>query len=146
MSQSIVNLGKYGTATLRDPSDVPERARRVAHRSQIAVQAFMEELKTRGEVPADLDVTEVDEPTTRRIGLLTTLERPELMEDLNDAVIVALVEQWPFPAPVTLDGVRELPGAAYDALRTACQPLGPLVLPNLTAVTPPEEGNTPFGN
>ena len=146
MSQSTVDLGKHGTATLRDPSDVPEKARRVAHRAQIAVQAFMEELKTRGEVPADLDVSEVDEATTRRIGLLTTLEHPELMEDLSDAVIVALVEAWPFAAPITVDGVRELPGAAYDALRAACQPLAPLVLPNLTAVTPPEAGNTPFGN
>ncbi len=146
MSKSTVDLGKHGTATLRDPADVPERARRVTHRSQIAVQAFMEDLKARGEIPADLDVSEVDEATTRRIGLLTTLERPELMEDLNDSVIVALVEQWPFPAPIDLNGVRELPGAAYDALRTACQPLAPLVLPNLTAVTPPEAGNTPFAN
>jgi hypothetical protein len=144
VSKTSVDLGRHGTAILRDPLDVPEKLRRRVMRANSAAQAFVEELKQRGEIPADLDSGDVDEDMTRRIGLLVTVEHPEFMENQQDAVLCALVESWPFEQPLTPEGLGEIPGSAYDALKAACAPLEPLLNPNYTAPTPVEAGNTPF--
>ncbi|MFC0438754.1 hypothetical protein [Kutzneria buriramensis] len=144
MSKTTVDLGKHGTATLRDPEDVPEKLRRRVQRANLASQIFVEELRTRGDIPADIDLSDVDEQTTRTIGRIVMTEHPEYMEQQQDAVILALVEDWPFEYPKTAEGLAEIPGTAYDKLLAACKALEPLLSPNLTAPTPPEAGNTPF--
>jgi hypothetical protein len=147
VSQEKVELGRYGAAVLRDPDEVPERHRRLVQRAQFAIEAFQQELRTRGEIPADLQPGDVDEALQAKVGTLVILERPELMENLDDAAIAALVTEWPFHHPITPEGARELPGSAYDRLRTACRALAPLLLPNYQAVTDPQEGpDTPFDN
>jgi len=52
----------------------------------------------------------------------------ELVEELNDLLVVALVAEWSFEVPVTVDAVLDLPNAVRTALVAACEPLvGPLV-------------------
>jgi hypothetical protein len=147
VSKTSVDLGKHGTATLRDPEDVPEKLRRRVQRANNAAQAFLEELRQRGEIPIDVDNSEFDEATTRRIGQLVLIEHPEFMENQRDAMILALVEDWPFDQPMTPEGLAEIPGSAYSKLLAACEQLEPLLNPNYQAPTPPEAGeDTPFGS
>jgi hypothetical protein len=47
--------------------------------------------------------------------------QPELMDGVNDLVILAMVSDWSFDMPVTLESLGELPALTYDALLKACE-------------------------
>ena len=71
----------------------------------------------------------------------------DLLEQLSDLMVVALVDAWSFPVPVDMDGLGELPGDAYDALQLACAPLGEALLPSFEVDPdpkgPPTSGRSP---
>jgi hypothetical protein len=46
----------------------------------------------------------------------------DLLEDLNDALVVALVAGWSYGFGVSVDSVQDLPGRDLDALRAAVSP------------------------
>jgi hypothetical protein len=127
MSQKI-NLPGENWALLRDPGDVSERLRRpfVNLQRRLIGSGVGKVLM---DLAPDGDVEKVDDRKTME-ALRPVIADPdfEIIEDLNDLLVVALVAEWSFEAPVTLDAVLDLPNAVRTALVAACEPLvGPLV-------------------
>jgi hypothetical protein len=64
----------------------------------------------------------------------------DLLEELNDALVAALVAGWSYGFVVSADAVQDLPGRDLDALRTAVAPflaqLNPDFEPSPDAASP----------
>ena len=115
-----------GWAKLRDPEDVTERQRRPLAKVRRALLAsdvgdVLVERAALGEKADDKEIAKLFKPVLNR-------EEWDLLSDSSDLLIVALVEEWSFDTPVTVDEVKNLPGRAYKALRKACDPLLDAVL------------------
>jgi len=129
-----------GTAVLRDPEQVTERHRRPVTR--INLQLAGSPVGDLLQVKATLSEEEFDQRIRKLIGSPAYM----LLDDLADAVIVAMVESWSFDAPVTLDGLLDLPGPAYDELKNVTGKSVTALLPNFgpnpdpDSPTPPSAG------
>lgn len=125
-----------GSATLRDPKLVTERHRRPVTRlnSRIAGSAV-------GQLLASKDSMTDKEFEDEARKLLATAEW-ELLDELNDALIVALVESWSYDAAVTTDGLLDIPGESYDALKVETSKHVTALMPSF-AVSPVEDSPTP---
>jgi hypothetical protein len=99
---------------------VPERLRRPYER-----------VKTRmGVYAADIPQTLPEKEREMQAGIAMMKQAPELMDELNDALLLALVEAWSYDVPVTLDGILDLPGPALDILVKKCKELAPRMMTN----------------
>jgi hypothetical protein len=96
-----------GWIELRDPKEVPEKLRRPVVEKSVSLQ----------------DVVGKDEE-----GL--TSDDLSSLFGLNDLIAVALVSSWSFEHPVTLDGLLELSGAAYDDILRIVAPKTAELMPN----------------
>lgn len=115
-----VELPENGWAELRQPRKMTERQRRAY---TVAATAVTQSLST---VPQTMD------PETGQMVMDTTKVGPEqqtLMDDAYDQLMLALIEAWSYPQPIVAESLLELPIDAFDALRKACLPLAPEVLP-----------------
>jgi hypothetical protein len=121
-----------GWAELRDPRKVTVGQRRPAEDAQIdlidAARPDQIEAIKRG-----------DEEALFRIGAPGSLIRA--MRKLNELLVIALVESWSFEAPVSLDGLMDLPGPSYEELMTQAAPLARELMPDMT----PEAAETADG-
>ena len=119
-----ITLPDGGWASLRDPKKVPERLRRPL----VTLQRRMLGTDMAKAFEGVDDVKSLDE--SKALDLLRPIIASEdygMLDDINDLLIVALVEEWSFDLPITVEGSLDLPGDARDALIAACQPLvGPL--------------------
>lgn len=112
----IIDLPGGGTAALRDAATVSERHRRPVTRLQhrLAASEVGHLLATREGMS--------EEEFAERIAPLLGSTDGELLDELNDALIVALVDrlelpdQPPLPG-LTVDGLLDLPGPVYDRLK-----------------------------
>lgn len=116
-----------GWAKLRDPEDVPERLRRPLAKVQrhllgSGVGDVLIQREAMGEVK-ESDLTALIKP-------VLASDDWELLDDSGDYLIVALVEEWSFEFPISIETVQGLPGRAYKALRAECDPLLGAVLGN----------------
>jgi hypothetical protein len=96
-----------GWIDLRDPKDVPEKLRRPVIEKSVSLQEVV------GKEENDLTS-----------GDLSNLF------GLNDLIAVALVAGWSFAHPITLDGLLELSGSAYDDILKAVAPKTIELMPN----------------
>jgi hypothetical protein len=125
-STTTITLPDGGIAVIRDPETVTEAQRRPVTRLQMRLavspvgQLFERKAKA-AKAAAEADATdseaakaaaEVDAEVGRLVA--TDLDAMELLDDLNDALIVALVESYN-GAPVV--AATDLPSRAYDALK-----------------------------
>lgn len=63
--------------------------------------------------------------------------------DLQDSLVLALVDSWSFDAPVSADGMLDLPAQTVDALRRACQPFQAGLLPDFAPTPDPASPSAP---
>ena len=115
-----VDLGN-GWAKLRDPHEVKQRQRKPLAKVQRALLGsnigdVLVQRHAQGEDVSEEEISKLLQP-------LLADEAMDLFEDSDDLLILALVEEWSFEVPITQEGIGELPGRAYDALRNACRPL-----------------------
>jgi hypothetical protein len=96
-----------GWVELRDPKEVPEKLRRPVVQASIDAQKF-----------ADL-----------QDGDFTGADMNEL-QSLNDLVAIALIKDWSFEQPVTLEGLLDIPSGAYDELLALVAPKIGQLMPN----------------
>lgn len=66
-----------------------------------------------------------------------------LADGIFDHLVLALLESWSFDAPVTAEGLLDLPGSAYDALTKACTPMLKQILPDFAPTPDPESPSAP---
>lgn len=123
-----IDLGNGGWAKLRTPEEVPERKRRPLAKVQrlLIGSNIGEALVNRAEQGEEVTEDEVN-----------ALLRPHLADDAmdlfdqsDDLLMYALLEEWSYDKPITVDEIQDLPGAAYDKLRDECRPLLNAVLGN----------------
>lgn len=133
---STFTLPDGDTATLRDPKLVTERHRRPVTKLQRRLAA-----SPVGQLLASKDKLSEEEFEEQARALLGS-DDYELLDQLNDALVVALVEVWPYNVPVTLDGLLDIPGEAYDALKVEASKHVSDLMPSF-AVSPSEESPTP---
>lgn len=111
-----------GTVDLRDVADIPERLRRPQRRIQMmlaANPAFSDVIKKASRTGvANVDDFSEDQAVTMVSEM--GADSFELLDQLNDTAILARVMGWSFDAPVTADGLQDLPGAVYDELKALC--------------------------
>lgn len=71
----------------------------------------------------------------------------QAFNDANDACVLALVTEWSFDEPVTIEGLQELPLQDYSKLQAIC---APAVRSASVDFAPSEDNqedpNSPFGN
>lgn len=126
-----------GTATLRDPQQVPVKTRRVWEH---ATMGF-------GTIAFDIKNRIVDEKEQEAEFTKAGLQNPEMMEAINDAEILALVSEWSY-GPVSQDTLENLPSGTYNDLSKVCSPLAKQLSPNFVMETDPKAdvpSGTPTG-
>jgi hypothetical protein len=124
-------------ADLYDPIKVPERKRRPV------VKALVSFLKDRQQhaVP---NISAEDLSDEDKAAALAAQIDPGLLiaaDDLNDAVVSALVFAWSFELAVSADALLDLPADAYKTLSEACAPHLSALMPNF-GVTPDTKAPT----
>jgi hypothetical protein len=116
MSKHIVN---DGWVLLRDPRLVSERSRRPIIAKMTTMQAVAEKVTGEG--------TTVDEAEFNALYAF------------NDLVAIALIKEWSWDVPVTIDGLLDLPAADYDAILKITAPLVSELMPSFS----PDGANDP---
>ena len=135
MADDKIDLPDGGWALIRDPRRVTERQRRPVTRLQarVAGSEVGALLATKDKLPDD----EFEEHARRVLGS----DDFALLDDLNDALIEALVDSWSYDVPVSKDAALDLPGPVYEALKAACakhvMELAPNLEPTPEDPTPP---------
>jgi hypothetical protein len=114
-------LPSGATADLRDVADVTERNRRPIKRIQTKLAGLPDFVHAVEEAKAQKEGEELtpEQQLTIAAGMG---EAFDLLEELNDALVVALVAGWSYGFPVTVDNVQDLPGRDLDALRAVTAP------------------------
>lgn len=115
-----VSLPGDNWAHLRDPSEVTERQRRPLTEIQERIS-----LSNAGALLIEHG-DELDDLTPiQQLRLLrqagATPEELALLRRGDDALLLALTSEWSFDAPITEDGLLDVPGHAVDALKKECQ-------------------------
>ena len=123
-------------ADLYDPIKVPERKRRPVVR---ALVTFMKD-RQGADVPQFGAEDLSDEEKAAAIAANLDPELLVAADDLNDAVVIALVREWSFGA-VTTDVLLDLPADTYEALSNACQPHMNDLMPNFQVSPDPKAGS-----
>jgi hypothetical protein len=111
-----------GWADLADPRKVPERRRRKVTAAMAGLFAYRAQHPETVGTPANGDAPAVP--------AITTEAELELIDAVNEAVTLAVVERWSFGDTVTADALLDLPGDTFDVLRDACTKLFPGLLPS----------------
>ena len=110
-----------GWVELRDPELVPERLRRPLVSQSVLASQFAN---------VDLESDDVDsELASKAVDFFSTL---------NDLLAVALVEEWSFSEPITIEGLMNLPGKSYDSIRREVSPMVSKLMPDFGATDDPK--------
>jgi hypothetical protein len=132
-----------GWADLRPVSDITERMRRPIKRLTAKLTSypqFMDAVKEASETTkGGADLTP-DEQLALAAGMGDAFDA---LEDLQDALVVAVVRGWSWGEAVTVDAVLDLPGPALDALRTAVSPWQNAMNPNFDPTPDPASPTGP---
>lgn len=157
MTFEKIDLPSGGWAELRDPETITVRMRRPIERVQMRlgwdsdiqslarwqtrvakeIEAAKQQAEDSGE-EFDAAAFEPSIPAPLRQSDVSD-EQLDLLSDLTDAVTVALVESWSYPAPVGMDALQDLPQKDYEALLEAASKHRDAVLPNFGV--DPEKGS-----
>lgn len=112
-----------GWVDFREPEDVPERLRRKVTTMSARAIRIAGKFKTADEAPDEIEAGE---------------EELSFLLDFNDAVAICLVMGWSWDAPVTIEGLMELPAHAYDHIVRHGQANMARLLPNFTVDPDPK--------
>jgi hypothetical protein len=136
-----ITLPSGATADIRDVADVTERQRRPIKRIQTRLAGMPAFANAVAEAQAQGDGTDLTPEAQLKIAAGMG-EAFDLLEDLNDSLVAALVAGWSYAFPVSADAAQDLPGRDLDALRTAVAPyltqLNPDFDPSPDAASPIE--------
>lgn len=132
-----LTLPSGATADLRDVADVTERNRRPIKRIQTKLAGLPAFTSAVQEAKDQTDGTELTPEQQLKIAAGMG-EAFDLLEELNDALVAALVAGWSYGFAVSADAVQDLPGRDLDALRTAVAPFLPQLNPDFDPSPEPD--------
>jgi len=110
-----------GWVELRDPELVPERLRRPVIEQSVKAGEFADE---------DLDSDTLDSALAARTM--------DFYSTFNDLLALALVSEWSFASPVTLEALVDLPARTYDDIRKAIAPFIKDMMPDFSVDIDPK--------
>jgi hypothetical protein len=141
-----VNLPSGATADLRDVAEVTERQRRPIKRiqAQLAARPAFAAAVKEAQAIAKAAGTDLSPEAELRIAAGMG-DAFDLLEDLNDSLVAALVAGWSYGFAVTVDAVQDVPGADLDALRKECAPYLPKLLPDFEPSADTDSPTAPSG-
>ena len=113
-----------GWLVLRDPKEVPERLRR-----PILLKGNAIAKQTAAIANGSVEASNIDEDTLA--GMFA----------FNDLLAVALISEWSFAEPITVEGLGNLPGKTYDSVQKIVAPLITAVMPDFEP-SPEEDSPT----
>jgi hypothetical protein len=116
-----ITLPSGNTADLRDVADVTERGRRPIKRIQTKLAGLPAFVNAVEEAKAQKDGADLTPDQQLKIAAGMG-EAFDLLEELNDALVAALVAGWSYGFAVSADAAQDLPGRDLDALRAAVSP------------------------
>lgn len=120
-----------GWADLRPVSDVTERMRRPIKKLSAKLTSFPSFMSAIGQAQASTGGGETELSQTEQLAIAASMgEAFDVLEELQDALVVAVTRGWSWEHPVSADGVLDLPGPALDALRQAVAPWQKALNPN----------------
>lgn len=115
-----------GWVVLRDPKMVPERSRRPIMAQAASIQ------KVAREVTASID----EDSVADKESLLS-------LYDFNDLVAVALIAEWSWDAPISIDSLQDLPGSDYDEIQKLVSPMISEMMPDFSPDPEPDSPTVP---
>lgn len=118
-----IELPDGAWAELRSPRTVPERLRRPVTKMMFAISNNQE-----------IQNTDDNVVNPELVGIYS---------ELNDLMIVARVVAWSFDLPISVDGVLDLPGDAYEILQEKAVENVLDMIPNFGQSTDPESPTQP---
>ncbi|BBB00572.1 hypothetical protein RVR_10571 [Actinacidiphila reveromycinica] len=126
-----------GWADLRPVSDITERMRRPIKRLSAKLTSFPEFMNAvQAGNAATADGSEMTQ--AQQLALAASMgDAFDVLEELQDALVVAVTRGWSWDFAVTVDGVLDLPGPALDALRQAVAPYQNALNPNFDPTPAP---------
>lgn len=139
-----LTLPSGATADLREIADVTERQRRPIKRIQTKLAGLPAFVNAVAEAQAQGDGVDLSPDQQLKIAAGMG-EAFDLLEDLNDALVAALVAGWSYGFAVSADAVQDLPGRDLDALRTAVSPFLAQLSPDFE-VSPDADSPTEASN
>lgn len=141
-----INLPSGASADLRAVSDVTERQRRPIKRiqAQLAARPAFAAAVKEAQLIAKAAGTELSPEAELRIAAGMG-DAFDLLEDLNDSLVSALVSGWSYDFPVSVEGVQDVPGRDLDALRKECAPYLAQLLPDFEVSAEPDSPIAPSG-
>jgi hypothetical protein len=133
-----------GWADLRPVSDVTERMRRPIKKLSAKLTSFPGFMAAIGQAQASTDGGKTELSQTEQVAIAASMgEAFDVLEELQDALVVAVTRGWSWEAPVSADGVLDLPGPALDALRQAASPWQKALSPNFEPTPDPASPTGP---
>jgi hypothetical protein len=122
MSMTRHQLPEGAWADLRDPAEVPERLRRPVRRLQmlLAADPAFKQVVTTAQTGGVQAMQDIDESSAMDMMAGMGEAAFARMDEMNDHLVISRVAGWSFAADVSLEGLLDLPGGAYDALRALC--------------------------
>ncbi|MFI0894894.1 hypothetical protein [Streptomyces sp. NPDC020983] len=128
-----------GWADLRPVSDITERMRRPIKRLSTRLTSypsFMEAVQQGEAAGGELS-------SEQQLAIAASMgDAFDVLEELQDALVVAVTRGWSWEHPVSADGVLDLPTPALDALRQAVAPWQQAMNPNFE---PTPDAGSPTG-
>lgn len=120
-----------GWADLRPISDVTERMRRPIKKLSAKLTSYPSFMSAIGQAQASTDGGKKALTQAEQLAIAASMgEAFDVLEELQDALVVAATRGWSWQAPVSADSVLDLPGPALDALRQAVSPWQTALNPN----------------
>lgn len=138
-----VDLPDGEWAEIRDPAKTPERLRRPVREAAIDLQRSMPEDQRRGTVKVDAprnvaddevrsafgappidDLVADNTPDENALAYLPTSDQQKYADLYNEALLLSVITSWSYENDVTIQGVRDLPGDAYDELLDTVRKFG----------------------
>jgi hypothetical protein len=120
-----------GWADLRPVSDITERMRRPIKRLSAKLTSFPRFMEAVSSAQKSTDGGKGELSQSEQLAIAASMgEAFDVLEELQDALVVAVTRGWSWDHQVTADGVLDLPGPALDALRQAVAPWQTALNPN----------------
>ena len=141
-----VSLPSGATADLRAVADVTERQRRPIKRiqAQLAARPAFAAAVKEAQAVAKAEGSDLS-PEAELCIAAGMGDAFDLLEELNDCLVAALVAGWSYGFAVSLDSVQDVPGSDLDALRKECAPFLPQLLPDFDVSAESDSPTAPSG-
>lgn len=123
MADNRIELPDGAWADLRSPRSVTRGARKPVRTATARLNRYRDALRELSGEKYDPPVRTKEEEKAVQNAWQLSPEEIEIYDSVQEPLTVALIEAWSFDAPITVDGLNEIPAQDADALIIHCSPM-----------------------